>query len=229
MGKSMNSIAIWILCIVFATAFGVYELSVVGMLVSLICLCVYLIWNNDKGKTIVLSLFILLCMFALPITPYLPVAACLCAFERRTAFQWAWVVGWVGIFVRMGTGAFVLLALCVACALIAWGTSLEAFAKVGARNARDGVRETMLSMSSGTEGMIVPEEGSWLERHVDPFEGLTERERQVAELVAQGLDNKQIAAELCLSEGTIRNNISVILSKKHLQNRTQLAILALTA
>ncbi|MEE8724646.1 MAG: response regulator transcription factor [Bifidobacterium crudilactis] len=50
------------------------------------------------------------------------------------------------------------------------------------------------------------------------------REREIAALVAQGLDNHDIAARLFLSEGTIRNRISDILAKLRMSNRTQLAI-----
>ncbi|WP_302962123.1 response regulator transcription factor [uncultured Adlercreutzia sp.] len=53
---------------------------------------------------------------------------------------------------------------------------------------------------------------------------LTEREREVAELIAEGLDNREIAAALYLSEGTVRNHISAILQKCGLRNRTQIAI-----
>ena len=53
---------------------------------------------------------------------------------------------------------------------------------------------------------------------------LTEREFQVMELVAEGLSNKEIAAKLYLSEGTVRNYISTILEKLYLRDRTQLAI-----
>ncbi len=53
---------------------------------------------------------------------------------------------------------------------------------------------------------------------------LTERERDIAALVAEGLDNREIAAALYLSEGTVRNHISVMLQKLALRNRTQLAI-----
>jgi len=54
---------------------------------------------------------------------------------------------------------------------------------------------------------------------------LSEREYAVVELVAQGLDNKEIANRLYISEGTTRNHISTILTKLGLKNRTQLAIL----
>lgn len=53
---------------------------------------------------------------------------------------------------------------------------------------------------------------------------LTERERDIARLVAKGLDNHDIAAELYLSEGTIRNRITDILNKSGFTNRTQLAV-----
>lgn len=53
---------------------------------------------------------------------------------------------------------------------------------------------------------------------------LSEREDAVVELVAEGLDNKEIAGKLYISEGTVRNHISVILQKLALKNRTQIAI-----
>lgn len=60
----------------------------------------------------------------------------------------------------------------------------------------------------------------------DSIEGLLgEREREITALVAEGLDNRDIAARLFLSEGTVRNRISAILDKLGLTNRTQLAIL----
>lgn len=53
---------------------------------------------------------------------------------------------------------------------------------------------------------------------------LTERERDIMRCVAQGMDNKEIAAELFLAEGTVRNHISRILEKLNLKDRTQLAV-----
>jgi len=58
----------------------------------------------------------------------------------------------------------------------------------------------------------------------NPFPNLSDRERDIAALVAQGLDNRDIASRLCLSEGTVRNRISGILDKLGMTNRTQLAI-----
>ncbi len=56
------------------------------------------------------------------------------------------------------------------------------------------------------------------------FAHLTEREYEVAVLVSQGLDNREIAACAYMSEGTVRNHISSILAKMHLKNRTQIAV-----
>lgn len=56
------------------------------------------------------------------------------------------------------------------------------------------------------------------------FAHLTEREFEVAQLIAQGLDNKEIAAAAYMGEGTVRNHISSVLAKLGLRNRTQIAI-----
>ena len=53
---------------------------------------------------------------------------------------------------------------------------------------------------------------------------LTPRERDIMRLVAQGMDNREIAAGLFLAEGTVRNNISRLLEKLKLKDRTQLAV-----
>jgi len=56
------------------------------------------------------------------------------------------------------------------------------------------------------------------------LEQLTARERDIVRLVAQGLSNKEIAAQLFLSEGTVRNNIVTIMEKLDVKNRTQLGM-----
>ncbi|MFA5523730.1 MAG: response regulator transcription factor [Tissierellales bacterium] len=53
---------------------------------------------------------------------------------------------------------------------------------------------------------------------------LTDRELDILLLVAEGLNNKEIADRLYLSEGTVRNYISSMLEKLSLRDRTQLAI-----
>ena len=52
----------------------------------------------------------------------------------------------------------------------------------------------------------------------------TERELQIMELISEGLSNKEISNRLFISEGTVKNYISSILSKTSLNHRTQIAI-----
>lgn len=54
--------------------------------------------------------------------------------------------------------------------------------------------------------------------------GITEKEYEIIELVAQGLSNREISEKTFLSEGTIRNYLSGILNKLELRDRTQLAV-----
>ena len=53
---------------------------------------------------------------------------------------------------------------------------------------------------------------------------INEREFEMIELIANGYSNKEIAAELFLSEGTVRNYLSMILEKLQLRDRTQVAV-----
>lgn len=55
---------------------------------------------------------------------------------------------------------------------------------------------------------------------------LTERELDVLRLVGKGMSNREIAEGLFLSEGTVRNYVSTLLSKLQVSDRTQAAILA---
>jgi two-component system NarL family response regulator len=55
---------------------------------------------------------------------------------------------------------------------------------------------------------------------------LTEREREVLDLVAQGKTNKEIAGALCVAENTVRAHLRNILDKLHVHNRTQAAAFA---
>lgn len=58
-------------------------------------------------------------------------------------------------------------------------------------------------------------------------ETLTDREGEICRLVARGLNNREIAEKLFLSEGTVKNHITRILDKLELRDRTQLAIYTL--
>jgi DNA-binding NarL/FixJ family response regulator len=56
---------------------------------------------------------------------------------------------------------------------------------------------------------------------------LTERERDILALMAEGLSNSDIAGKLFLSEGTVKNQVSVIYSKLGTSDRTQAVLLAI--
>jgi two-component system response regulator DevR len=64
------------------------------------------------------------------------------------------------------------------------------------------------------------------ESAIDPrLAMLSERERQILALIADGLTNRQIGVELSLAEKTIKNYVSSVLSKLGLERRTQAAVL----
>ena len=58
-----------------------------------------------------------------------------------------------------------------------------------------------------------------------PLDRLTDRQREVAELVAQGLSNEEIAARLFLSPATIKSHLTTVMRRLDVRTRTQLAIL----
>jgi len=83
----------------------------------------------------------------------------------------------------------------------------------------------------GGEVFIQPEIASRLLRElITPqdwlIEPLSDREREVLVLVAQGHSNREIAERLVLAEGTVKNHVSSILGKLQAENRTQAADIA---
>jgi two-component system, NarL family, response regulator LiaR len=63
----------------------------------------------------------------------------------------------------------------------------------------------------------------------EPADPLTPREREVVELIARGLSNKRIAAELGIAEKTVKAHVSNVLGKLGLSDRTQVAMHAVRA
>jgi NarL family two-component system response regulator LiaR len=61
---------------------------------------------------------------------------------------------------------------------------------------------------------------------LNPFVELTSRELDVLKLIANGLSNQDIAAQLFISHNTVKGHVSNILSKLHLADRTQAAVYA---
>ena len=103
---------------------------------------------------------------------------------------------------------------------------------------KDAPREQLVAANKGTAGGAT---------HIDPAvagnlfdlvsagvdipssniaEKLSERERDVLRLLGKGLSNSEIAGQLFLSEGTVRNYVSNVLAKLQVADRTQAAVLA---
>ena len=60
-----------------------------------------------------------------------------------------------------------------------------------------------------------------------PVDDLTEREKEVLQLLAAGFTNKEIGSRLDIAENTVKNHLKSILGKLHLQNRVQAVALAI--
>ncbi|MDQ3248728.1 MAG: response regulator transcription factor [Chloroflexota bacterium] len=92
---------------------------------------------------------------------------------------------------------------------------------------KDELIEAMRSAARG-EPVLHPEAQRALMRQVTalPFQALTERELDVLRLIAQGRSNRQIADTLCLTEGTVKGYVSIMLAKLQVEDRTQAALYA---
>jgi DNA-binding NarL/FixJ family response regulator len=94
----------------------------------------------------------------------------------------------------------------------------------------DHLIQTIRRIHAG-QVFIQPEIASRLLRemiapHDSSVEPLSEREREVLVLLAQGHSNREIAGQLVLAEGTVKNHVSNILGKLQAENRTQAAEIA---
>jgi len=75
---------------------------------------------------------------------------------------------------------------------------------------------------------VVEKMGRWAAGEADQAEepSLTDRERQILEMMAQGWDNARIAAGLCLAEQTVRNYVSRIYKKLEMYSRAEVVVWA---
>ncbi|EWM18993.1 transcriptional regulator, LuxR family [Kutzneria sp. 744] len=88
-----------------------------------------------------------------------------------------------------------------------------------------GVGKSRLALRVATQVQRAFDDGVWLPAPspVDAATTLTRRERQVAELVAEGLSNKEIAARLVIAQRTAEGHVEHVLAKLGFTTRTRLA------
>lgn len=89
-----------------------------------------------------------------------------------------------------------------------------------------GILEKMMTGMQSTPEQSSPKPTNACSELPPGFTELTSREREVLCLIAAGKSNREIAKQLCVTEGTARNHISHILSRLNLRDRTQAAIVA---
>ncbi|PWG66212.1 response regulator transcription factor [Bifidobacterium callitrichidarum] len=105
------------------------------------------------------------------------------------------------------------------------GDIVHGAGRASGRTGIDGMTASDGDVVTASSNAAQPESPAALAADRRALDAMDERNRDIAALVAQGFDNRDIAAKLFLSEGTVRNRISAMLDKLGLTNRTQLAIL----
>ena len=90
----------------------------------------------------------------------------------------------------------------------------------------DGVARGEAVFGAGVAERVLAFFSSARHAPASPFPQLSPREHEVLEMIAQGLDNQQIARRLVLSDKTVRNRVSDILAKLHARNRAEMVALA---
>lgn len=90
----------------------------------------------------------------------------------------------------------------------------------------DGVARGEAVFGAGIAERVLAFFASGRPSAASPFPQLTPREHEVLEMIAQGLDNAQIARRLVLSDKTVRNRVSDILAKLHARSRAEMVALA---
>lgn len=223
MEEYFDEIILIVACAAMSLCFADANHVVIGILlsVSLVCICDMM----GSSWRVVAQLAFLICAFAFPaVLPFLPVCAYAMLHERMWLLRIVWVAPLAGALSFGGCAAVegaVIAIACAAAVLMGVKDARMRAEHMGMRFAFDDLRERNLELLSERESDVAVD----VDRATGPFGNLTEREYAIAKLVAEGMDNRDIAASLFLSEGTVRNHISSILGKLELSNRTQIAIM----
>lgn len=190
------------------------------------------------GLGLLLAYLVFACVAPLAAVFLAPVVyGCACSRYRWMALTWLAPIGGALLRLPLEYAAFAAALGLVAWALGRRATQLTAERRQS-RVLRDTVREQSLALARRNHTLrdrVTELEGA-AGQSTQPWgdaagpcpelalDNLTERELEIAAFVARGLDNKEIAAAVFASEGTVRNHISAILQKSNLRNRTQLAV-----
>jgi DNA-binding NarL/FixJ family response regulator len=89
-----------------------------------------------------------------------------------------------------------------------------------------GLFQKLFPQRSASSPIVKSEVKSGLVQDKSHVEDLTPREQEVLSLIAMGSSNREIAEMLCISEKTVKNHVSNILSRLNLRDRTQAAVFA---
>lgn len=142
------------------------------------------------------------------------------------SIQAACMTTFVELFVRLSTPPpsleQVVPTLAMCCRPLLYGYLIHLILQPDTRAAQTPV-QTVLEESAGTNSSpdIPPLSGEMLEQALRQA-GLTPREAEITLLVREGLTNKEIAAQLFISDTTVKKHISNIFEKLQLTNREQL-------
>lgn len=227
----IDELCLTALCCLVAFIYANNALAVVGCLCSIIIICV----DQTKQEVARIALqvaFVCASCISNVFMCYLPIVTYVIMHERFGPIKFIWVLP---IIVALALDAFTnylmwTFVLCFAAMMLAIKDNRANAERASLRQAYDHLRERTFTLSQSerekaADAHALSENSQDTEFESAFFEGLTKRELAVVNLVAQGLDNREISQKLFLSEGTVRNHISSILSKKDLNNRTQIAIM----
>lgn len=240
MERIIDIVLVFVGAVCIPIAAGVLALGAVDA-VTVACLLLAVIsvlvceWLTVPARVAGPVAYCVLCAALPTAVPFLPLVAYeLARFVRESRPMRGSLFAVVLALVLAGAcgGVAVPIVLSTAASsLLAAGLSVRTSALLAQRDlthrTRDDLRERELSHGSPLVevpfGEAVGELGVEDARR-RAFSQLTEREYEVARLVAEGLDNHEIASAAFASEGTVRNRISSALQKTGYKNRTQLAV-----
>lgn len=221
-----NEICLFGLCIAILAMPSGDPLSIAGFLSAIVVMCGRAL-KGPLRLSVQLAYLICACFFHAFLI-FLPVVVYGLMHHRTWLFRLLWL-GPLVLWVFGGLTALESIQMVVLCAVacvLAAADRRIASERKGLTYAYDNLRERLVAMANlksvSDADTPKPEPITTL------FEDLSPRESAVAQLVAEGLDNREISQRLFLSEGTVRNYISSILAKKGLENRTQIAVMYYT-